>query len=873
MGEPLIMPIHVLSSNFSGGEVSPHLYPRTDLPSYSSWLKTARNFFVHPQGGASNRPGTAYVQTAKYANKACRLIPFVLAEDEAYVLEVGHLYIRVHTQAGSLLRNGSLYELVSIYTEQEVAELNYVQYDQTLFLVHPAHPPYKLTHTRDGYFALQEVNLLNGPFMVGNVDPSLKMRLVSQSGTIVSEGVKAILSFLPISYPNYFIQAFWQGEHFYDPSNYGFDVQGVVDAFNSHYSSTGCVAYNQGGVLRIESPQATGGNYNGAELVIHYRSGLIADPNLIVTQQMSGGQNAGEVVSSGEDKYYLKSDFDVFRPGHVGALWSLNHRIESPYETGTLGYEGVSHIIKTGGDWGLRTSGEWYGEIVLERSEDQTTWEKVKHFTKANGEENLNTLGNLEPSAKMYYLRVRCLGISGEMGYVLRADSFSQEGIVKVEHYVDARTVQVSIQREPGEMQSWTDDWAEGAFSPDAGYPSCVFFFQDRLGFAGTAREPQTLWLSKTGEYEDFGYFRTVQDADSISINLSSKKLNAIHSVAVGSKLLVFTAGSEWSISSSGALTPYNVEISQEGERGSSNVAPLMVGNRTLFVQARGGVLRDFFYEYSSNSYTGRDLTLRAKHLFFNRSIKEMIYQQEPDNLVWCVLDDGSLLSLTYMAEENVFAWSKHETQGSFLSACSIPSHGYDEMWFLVQRGNVRFIERLVLRLPSKLSEDQVFLDASTSKKSNTAFAEINGLDYLEGKEVVVLADGSPIKGLQVTDGSISLPQAVHTAHVGLAYEACLQTLPIEISAVDGTLQDRQRRLVQVRLKVLDSRGGKIGAEDGKIDELVYNPLETFGVAPKLQTRDVRKVFSSCHSYFPSITIYQADPLPLTVLAIVAQLS
>ena len=867
------MPIHTLSSNFSGGEVSPHLYPRIDMPAYSSWLKTACNFFVHPQGGASNRPGTAYVQTAKYGNKTCRLIPFVLSEDEAYVLEVGHLYIRVHTQNGTILQSGAIYEIESVYTENEVEQISYVQYDQSLFLAHPAHPPHKLTRNSTGYFTLQEMHLSDGPFMVGNTDDTHKMRVVKSDDSVVSEGVKAVLSFLPISYPNYFIQAYWQGEHFYDPDGYGFDVQGVVDAFNTHYSSTGCVAYNQGGVLRIESPKATGGDYNGAELVIHYRSGLIAPPNLIVTQQMSGGQNEGEIISSGEEKLYLEADFDAFRPGHVGALWALNHRVESPYQTGTLGYEGISHVIQTGGDWGLRTTGTWYGEIVLESSEDETHWEKVKHFTKAEGEDNLNTLGNLEPSAKMHYLRVRCLGISGEMGYVLRADSFSQEGIVQAENYVDSRTVQVSMQRELAELDTWTDDWAEGAFSPDAGYPSCVFFFQDRLGFAGTQREPQSLWFSKTGEYENFGYFRTVQDSDAISINLSSKKLNAIHSVAVGNKLLVFTGGSEWSVSSTGALTPYNVQIAQEGERGSSAVPPLTVGNRTLFVQARGGVLRDFFYEYSSDSYTGRDLTLLARHLFFNRSIKAMSYQQEPENLIWCVLDDGTLLCLTYMAEENIFAWTKHQTQGSFLNVCCIPSHGYDETWFLTKRGNAQFIERLLPRLPSKDSTDQVFLDASVSKKSTESFEEVTGLGHLEGKDVYVLADGNPIKGLKVQNGKVTLPHSVKTAHVGLSYEACLQTLPVNIEGGDGALASRQRRLIQVRLKVLDSRGGEIGAEEGKTDALIYTPLQTFGVAPMLQTRDVRKVFSSSHNYFPSVSILQQEPLPLTVLAIGLQSS
>ena len=254
-------------------------------------------------------------------------------------------------------------------------------------------------------------------------------------------------------------------------------------------------------------------------------------------------------------------------------MLALNHRIESFYETGTLSYEGISSVIKTGGDWRLRTTGSWYGEVALESSDDQKTWNKVKHFTKAQNEDNISTLGNLELSAKMRYLRLRCLKITGEMGYIWQADAFVQEGIVKMQSYVNPRQMLVSVERELGEPAEWTDDWAEGAFHEEAGFPSCVFFYQDRLGFAGTKKEPQTIWFSKTGEYENFGYMRNLQDSDAISVHLSSKKLNAINSIAVGQKLLIFTAGSEWSLSSNGALTPYNIEITQEGERGSSAVA------------------------------------------------------------------------------------------------------------------------------------------------------------------------------------------------------------------------------------------------------------------------------------------------------------
>ena len=866
-----MMPFHHIQPNFSGGEVSPHLYSRVDAADYHSWLKSACNFFIHPQGGASNRPGTAYVNTAKYTDKKARLVPFVLGEEEAYVVEMGHKYLRFHTRAGSLLQNDAIFELATDYTEHEIDSVGYVQYGQSLYFVHHHHFPKQLIRTESGYFALQDLPLKDGPFMPFNTDESKKVRLISKQQEVISEGVKAVLSFLPVSYNNYFIHAYWKGVRFYDPSGYGFNVAEVVAAFNRTFAESGCVAYNQGGVMRVESPQTTGGDYNGAELLIEYYPSLMSAPALVVTQQMSGGSNEGEKVASGEAEWYLESDFDIFSPDHIGGLFALQQGVESSQQSGTLGYEDISGIIKRGGDWRLRKTGSWYGEEALESSEDSQTWTKVKHFSKAQDEENISALGNLELSAKMRYLRLRCLGISGEMGYILQADGFLQEGIVKMEKYVDSRQVLVRLQRHAAEPEQWTWHWAQGSFCPGNGYPSCVFFYQDRLGFAGTQAEPQTIWFSKTSQYNDFGTQRTLQDNDAIGITLSGKKRNAIHSVAVGAKLFIFTSGSEWSLSSDGALSPYHITLTQETERGAAPLAPIVVGSRTLYVQARGSVLRDFFYQYSTASYISRDLTLRCKHLFFNKTIKEMAYQQEPDSLLWCVLASGELLCLTYLPEEEIFAWTRHETAGQFISVCCVPGAGSDEPWFLVQRNGGYRVERLAARLSSKEPQDQVFLDCSISKKSKEPFDVLDGAAHLQGQDFCVMADGKALYNLEISDGKIILPKAVFCAHAGLAYQARIQTLPVDLGGQDGTWQDRKRRVVQVTLKLQDSLGGTAGTEGGKMDKLLYLPGDSYGTPPALQTRDFTKVFSSSHSLFPSVVFQQDEPFPVTLLAVISK--
>ncbi len=868
------MPIHYLQPSFSGGEISPALHGRADSAAYASWLKTVRNFYIHPQGGASNRPGTLFMGQAKYEQKDCRIIPFVLGEEEAYVLELGEHYLRVYASGGRISSaDGQAYEIETPYEAYDVRYLNYTQYDQTLFLTHPQYPPKQLRRVESGLFEFTDVPIKYGPFMLANSDKTKKMRAVLHQETEESVGVSATLSFLPISYPNMVAFVYFDGVRFFVGPDFGLDVGLMVTYFNRSFEAAGYKAYNLGGLVKIESPKDTGGDCNGKQLVINFHDGLLRPPVISFTQTLSGGSNKGQLISQGENQYQLESDFECFKPGHVGGRFALTHKVPSQMLTGTLGYEDSSASVKSGGDWKLRTTGEWTGKLELEMSGDMgKTWETIKFFSRETGDENLNTFGQLDDQNSLYYLRLTARQISGEAGFELQADSFRQEGIFVVKDFVNGQKVVVEVER-PFGSDEWTDEWAEGSFSPAAGYPSCVFFYQDRLGLAGTQAEAQTIWFSKTGAYSDFGHARnTLEDSDSISVNLSGKKLNAIHSVAVSNKLLVFTAGSEWTISSSGALTPYNIQVQQQSERGASRTAPVMVGNKALYVQARGGVLRDFYYDYNSASYTSNDLTLYAKHIFFNREIREICYQQEPDNLIWCVLDDGTLAVLTYLAEQNVCAWSRHDTQGKYRSICTIPNRGYDEIWFAVERDGQYFIERLVQRLASKAPEDQLFLDAAVSRKSETAFSELDGLEHLEGKEVGVLADGSPLAGLVVRSGKIILPRPMNCVHAGLSYEAELQTLPAAFDRSDGTAQDRLRRLVSVTVKMLDSRGGQVGTENGPLNDIIQRGTENFNTPIALQTKDYVLALSGTHSLVPSVLFKQTDPLPVTLLAFISRI-
>ena len=87
--------LHTIQPSFTRGELSPSMYARVDTAHYGVGCKTMENFFVHPQGGASNTAGTKYIATAKSSTGAVRLIPFEYSATTSFVLEFSDKKMRV----------------------------------------------------------------------------------------------------------------------------------------------------------------------------------------------------------------------------------------------------------------------------------------------------------------------------------------------------------------------------------------------------------------------------------------------------------------------------------------------------------------------------------------------------------------------------------------------------------------------------------------------------------------------------------------------------------------------------------------------------------------------------------------------------------
>jgi hypothetical protein len=261
--------------------------------------------------------------------------------------------------------------------------------------------------------------------------------------------------------------------------------------------------------------------------------------------------------------------------------------------------------------------------------------------------------------------------VSTDVGRLINFSS----GYAKIRSYTSATVVKIDIKDDFSGTGS-TTDWKLGAFSDTTGHPSCVSFFEQRLVFAGTTDEPQTLYFSKSGDYENMTVGTNADDA--MVYTIASNQVNAIRYLKAVRTLIVGTTGGEWTVSADGtdaAVTPSNVTIKKQSSYGSSTVDAVPAGNATLFLQRAKRKIRELAYDFDVDGYSAPDLTI-LNETVTDSGIDEMAYQQSPDSNLWCVRNDGVLACLTYQRSENVVSWTRHKV-GGIGQECTITVSDY----------------------------------------------------------------------------------------------------------------------------------------------------------------------------------------------------
>ena len=463
-----------------------------------------------------------------------------------------------------------------------------------------------------------------------------------------------------------------------------------------------------------------------------------------------------------------------------------------------------------------------------------------------------------------------------------------KDGHYKITAYTSSTVVVATCVVSPSSGSASTD-FALGAFSNTTGHPSCVTFFEQRLVFAGTKEQPQTLFFSKSGDYEsmDDNYHGTVADDDAIIYTIASNQVNAIRFMTATRTLIVGTAGGEFTVSGGTvdtAITPTNILIKKQSNHGSANLDAIAAGNATLFLQRAKRKVRELAYNFDVDGYLAPDMTILAEHIT-ETGITQMAYQQEPNQIIWMVRTDGQLIGLTYQREQQVTAWHRHIFGGSFNSGnavCEsvavIPTDDTEyQTWVIIKRtinGSTKRYVEYINNFDFAEADDTSFnfLD-SQLVYDGSATLTISGLDHLEGETVSILANGATHPNKTVSSGSITLNRSSTKVKVGLPYTSLLQTMRLDAGSQNGTSQSKTKRIYEITVRLYESLGIEVGPDLNNMERIPFrSSADPMDSSVGVFTGDKEVEFRGNYETDGFIFVRQDQPLPLTVLSLYPKL-
>ena len=398
-------------------------------------------------------------------------------------------------------------------------------------------------------------------------------------------------------------------------------------------------------------------------------------------------------------------------------------------------------------------------------------------------------------------------------------------------------------------------------------YPSAGDFFQGRLWLGGTVNEPQTFWASKSGLPEDFTQGIAADDG----LEFTMAKYGRIEWMVGFKNLVIGTQNAEHIVTSEGGIIrPDDIKVEQQSSYGSANIQPVQVGDQIFYVSADRRKLRAIQYEWQKDNWLSKDLTFNSEHIT-ESGIRHVAWQQNPNNLFHCVLEDGTVATLTYERSREVYGWSKLQIGvGKVIDITAGAIEGTDVLNGIVQydTGNLYFETQTP-------TEHIHFMDSWVDRALASDGVTVTELEHLEGKTVQVLVDGAVHPDRVVQNGKItiqgtggSLSSSGETVvTVGLKYNTYLVTLPLNRQISSGSSESYMKRWNKIYIMVLNSAMPLINGERAP-ERHPQTPMNT----PEPPTNEEILKVNMGHDRNQTVRIEQDLPHNLVVLGLFGEI-
>jgi hypothetical protein len=851
-------------TNFRAGAISPRLEGRIDLEKYSQAAKTLQNMIVFPQGGVTRRPGTYYATTSKDGGKV-KLIDFEFSDEQAYILEFGANYIRIIKDGGLVTETTKSITAVTQANPAAVTISSHGYATNDRIFITGVVGMTELNNREFQTIQYYEIDFtsLSGAYLAGETitggtsgatgtyvsDDGTTMLLESVSGSFVSgetltggtstetststsvDSISDQFGLLGVDSTNFsaYVSGGSSGRIVEVPTNYS-----VTEIFEINHTQSADILYivhkNHPPAKLVRTSAHAGWTLSDIDII----DGPYLDENITSTT-LYASADTGSVTLTASASLFTSSD--------VGRLVRFREVLEIHHD-----------------EWAASTS---YANGVTVRYNGHV-YEQVTGSTQTSG---------LTPPVHL----------QGDETYGAITWRYKHDGTgyLKITAFTNATTVTALVKNSSGILPDHvvgsgnaTERWSLGAFGGDQGYPRAIGFYEERLYLAGTTGQPQTIFGSVSADFEN--HAPGTLDDSAVNFTIASDKVNVIKHILPARFLQILTTSAEFTLSGGSGTTPVsptNVNVLRETTFGTSDVRPLRAGNSTILIQKGQEKVKEITFDLDTDGLLGIDLSILADHIP-RGGLTDMVWQQEPELILWFVHSDGRLIGLTYDRANGAIGWHEHPLGGNAVveSVTAIPSGSEDQFYLSVKRTiNGSTVRHICYMTPIYFNDDILdafFVDSGLTYDGSPT-TTITGLNHLEGETVSILADGSTHADKVVTGGTITLDRDASKVHVGYSYTSYIETLRLEAGADDGVAQGKIKRIHGVTARFLNSVGAEIGPSVNSLDRVPFRDSSmAMNQAVPMFTGDKEVSFPSGYDNDAKIVIQQTQPLPMTVLAI-----
>lgn len=411
-------------------------------------------------------------------------------------------------------------------------------------------------------------------------------------------------------------------------------------------------------------------------------------------------------------------------------------------------------------------------------------------------------------------------------------------------------------------------------------YPGAVSYFEQRRIFAGTEARPQFVWMTRSGTESDMSYTLPSQADNRIKFRIAALEASRIRHVVPLSSLILLTSGAEFRVTTANddAITPTSIGVKPQSYVGASNVQPVIVNSSIVYAAERGGRIWELGYNWQASGFVTGDMCLRAYHLFENKDIVDMALSKAPNPVIWAVTSDGNLLGCTYVPDQAIGAWHRHDTKHGLFESVACVAEGDEDILYAVVRRTIngvetRYIERMHERFVVDI-KDSFFVDCGVSDYYSTPQNYVGNLQHLEGETVAILADGKVMPQAKVVNGVVRFPDKANRVTVGIPIEADIETLPVALQTQDGGFaQGANKNVTRQHVRVYRSSGLMVGPTFEELRPHKPRTFEPYGTPPELRSDVLEVMLTPRWSDSGKTCIRQSYPLPLMICGLTSEIS